>query len=64
MNAKVSDGVQQYMVFRFSQVDVAAMFKDNFSDIPFNPEDRVGKLWKRPPGDVRRPAMTDPYDLS
>ena len=61
---KVSDDDQQYLVFRFSEPADAALFRETFAGIPFYPEDRIGRRWKRPPGDVRRPAKRDPYDWS
>ena len=64
MKSTVSDGQQQYLVFCFAEPEDATKFKEAFGGIPFYPEDRVGKMWKRPPGDVRRVKRRDPYDWS
>jgi len=61
--SEVSDGDGRYLVFCFRQPEDAAMFRAAFDGIPFYPEDRKGRSWKRPQGDIRRPAKPrDPYD--
>jgi hypothetical protein len=59
----VSDGERRYHVFCFSLPEDAIQFKEAFSGTPFYPEDRKGRHWNRPPGDIRRPAkLRNPYD--
>lgn len=61
----VTDGQDGYHVFCFSLLEDALHFKEACGGIPFYPEDRKGRTWKRPPGDVRRPPRPrDPYDWS
>lgn len=59
----VTDGQERYHVFCFSLPEDAIQFREAFSGIPFYPEDRKGRNWKRPPGGIRRPPKPrDPYD--
>jgi hypothetical protein len=61
--SEVSDGNARFLVFCFREPQDAAMFKEAFEGIPLYPEDRKGRTWKRPPGDVRRqPKTRNPYD--
>lgn len=49
-----SDGEECFLVFCFNEAEDARQFKETFDGVPFYPEDLKGKLWRRPPGDVRR----------
>ena len=61
----VSDGREDYLVFCFSLPEDALKFKEAFGGIALYPEDRKGRNWNRPPGDIRRPPKPrDPYDFS
>jgi hypothetical protein len=52
---RVSDGASMYDVFCFHNDDDARSLIKAFDGIPFYREDRKGKRWNRPPGDIRRP---------
>jgi hypothetical protein len=55
---------EKYLVFCFADIEDALQFKEAFKGVLFYPEDRKGRNWNRPPGDVRRPVKRDPYDWS
>jgi MerR family copper efflux transcriptional regulator len=51
---RVADGTSMYDVFCFRDEEDARSLIKAFDGIPFYPEDRKGKRWNRPPGDIRR----------
>lgn len=60
-----SDGRNSFLVFCFKGAEEARQFMGTFNGVPFYPEDLKGKLWRRPPGDIRRPGKArNPYDWS
>lgn len=62
LHPAVNDGHQEYLVCCFAEPEDALQFKEAFSGISFYPEDRKGRNWKPPPGDIRRQPKRDPYD--
>lgn len=59
----VSDGADSFLVFCFLEPEDAHQFKATFDGIPFYPEDLKGKVWHRPPGDLRRPRKPTKREL-